>query len=132
MPTPGMLETLAKRVEGACSLDELRMALITFQEEVEHHDDFADDVEGALGQCIDVDNLPTFGCEPPKNLDGVRSWDEDRLLVGSGSFWDLEFVERFQITDHIFFSSASDYYRWKVRAVRRAQSSRWKPDAPRC
>jgi hypothetical protein len=95
MTTPDILETLAKRVETASSLNELYRALIAFQEEVEtHHDDFADDVEGALSQYIDVGRLPTFGGEPPKNMDGVRSWDKDRLLVGNGSFWEWDFVGR--------------------------------------
>src|SRR5271156_6218714 len=91
---PDILDTLAKRVENASSLEELRTALIAFQEEVEsHHDDT--DVEDALREYIDLDHLPTFGGEPPKNLDGVRSWDKDRLLVGAGGeFWYLEFVER--------------------------------------
>ena len=91
---PDILDTLAKRVENASSLEELRTALIAFQEEVEsHHEDT--DVEDALREYIDLDHLPTFGGEPPKNLDGVRSWDKDRLLVGAGGeFWYLEFVER--------------------------------------
>jgi hypothetical protein len=93
--TPDILEVLAKRVEAASNLDELRKALIAFEEEVErHHEEFVDNVEGALIQYIDVHRLPTFGGEPPKNVEGVRSWDKDRLLVGSGSFWHLEIIER--------------------------------------
>jgi hypothetical protein len=95
MTTPDILEIFAKRVETASSLDELYRALIAFQEEVEtHHDDFADDVVGALAQYIDIDHLPTFGGKPPKNMDEVKSWDRDRLLVGTGPFWDWDFVER--------------------------------------
>jgi hypothetical protein len=94
-PSADILETLAERVEAASSLEELRTALIAFEEEVEsHHEEFADDVEGALSQYIDLHRLPTFGGEPPTNMEGVRSWDKDRLLVGTGSFWDLEFVDR--------------------------------------
>jgi hypothetical protein len=82
MRTPDILEILAKRVETASSLDELYRALIAFQEEVEtHHEDFADDVEGALDRYIDIDSLPTFGGEPPKNVDGVRSWDNPELVA---------------------------------------------------
>jgi hypothetical protein len=93
MTTPDILEILAKRVETASTLDELYRALITFEEEVErHHGDT--EVEDALAQYIDLDHLPTFGGEPPKNVDGVRSWDKDRLLVGTGPFWYLDFVER--------------------------------------
>jgi hypothetical protein len=107
MTTPDILETLAKRVETASSLDELYRALIAFQDEVEtHHDDFADDVEGALDRYIDIDRLPTFGDEPPKNMDGVRSWDKDRLLVGTAPFWEWDFVERVEI---------SGFATWKIQ-----------------
>jgi hypothetical protein len=66
-PSADILETLAERVEAASSLEELRTALIAFEEEVEsHHEEFADDVEGALSQYIDLHRLPTFGGEPPR------------------------------------------------------------------
>jgi hypothetical protein len=94
MTTPDILEILAKRVETASSLDELYRALIAFEEEVERHHDGLDYVEDLLRQYVDLDHLPTFGGEPPKNMDGVRSWDKDRLLVGTGPFWYLDFVER--------------------------------------
>jgi hypothetical protein len=95
MTTPHILEILAKRVEAASNLDELRAALIAIEEEVEsHHVDSADDVEGTIALHLDLDHLPTFGGEPPETIEGVLSWDKDRLLVGGGSFWYLDFVER--------------------------------------
>jgi hypothetical protein len=42
---------------------------------------------------IDWSSLPTFGGETPKDLTGIWSWDESRLLVGS-SHRDLEIVPR--------------------------------------
>jgi hypothetical protein len=93
MTTPHILEILANRVKTSSSLDELYRALTAFEDEVErHHEDL--EVEDALAEYIDLDRLPTFGGEPPKNMVGVRSWDEDHLLVGTGPFWILDFVER--------------------------------------
>jgi hypothetical protein len=85
MTTPHILEILAKRVEAASNLDELRAALIAIEEEVEsHHVGSADDVEGTIALHLDLDHLPTFGGEPPETIEGVLSWDKDRLLVGGG------------------------------------------------
>src|SRR5450631_1479391 len=98
MTTLDILEILAKRVETASSLQELYEALTAFEDEVErHHEDL--EVEDALAQYIDINRLPTFGGEPPKNMDGVRSWDKDRLLVGTGPFWYLDFVERVEASE---------------------------------
>jgi hypothetical protein len=98
MTTPDILEILAKRVETASSLQELYEALMAFEDEVErHHEDT--EVEDALAHYIDLDHLPTFGGEPPKNMDGVRSWDKDHLLVGTGPFWYLDFVERAETSE---------------------------------
>jgi hypothetical protein len=95
MTTPHILEILAKRVEAASNLDELRAALIAIEEEVEsYHVDSADDVESTIALYLDLDHLPTFGGEPPENIEDVLSWDKDRLLIGRGSFWYLDFVER--------------------------------------
>ena len=124
MTTPDILEILAKRVETASSLDELYRALIAFEEEVEtHHDDFADDVEGALDQYIDISRLPTFGGEPPKNMDGVRSWDKDRLLIGTGPFWYLEFVERGETSE---FRDVENTMGRRAALARKAYSARLK------
>jgi hypothetical protein len=93
MTTPHILEILANRVKDASSLQQLYEALTAFEDEVElHHEGL--EVEDALAEYIDLDHLPTFGGEPPKNLVGVRSWDKDRLLVGTGPFWYWDFVER--------------------------------------
>jgi hypothetical protein len=93
MTTPHILEILANRVKDASSLQQLYEALTAFEDEVElHHEGL--DVEDALAEYIDLDRLPTFGSEPPKNMVGVRSWDKDHLLVGTGPFWILDFVER--------------------------------------
>lgn len=34
---------------------------------------------------LDWTSLPTFGGEAPSDTEGVWSWDEDRLLVGSSA-----------------------------------------------
>jgi hypothetical protein len=71
--TSHILEILADRVKAAASLQELYEALTAFEEEVElHHEGLG--VEEALVEYIDLDHLPTFGGEPPKNMVGVRSW----------------------------------------------------------
>jgi hypothetical protein len=98
MTTPDILEILATRVETASSLDELYRALVAFEEEVERHHEGLE-VEDALAEYIDLDHLPTFGGEPPKNTVAVRSWDKDRLLVGTGPFWYWDFVERGEASD---------------------------------
>jgi hypothetical protein len=124
MTTPDILEILAKRVETASSLDELYGALVAFEEEVEtHHKDFADDVEGALDQYMDINRLPTFGGEPPKNMDGVRSWDKDRLLVGTGPFWYLDFVERGETSET---RDVENTMRGRAALARKAYSDRLK------
>ena len=38
-------------------------------------------------------DLPTFGGDEPENTDGVWSWDETRLIVGTCSD-DVEIVSR--------------------------------------
>jgi hypothetical protein len=43
---------------------------------------------------IDLTSLPTFGGDEPDDTGGVWSWDENRLLVGDGSFEDWEIVSR--------------------------------------
>jgi hypothetical protein len=124
MTTPDILEILATRVETASSLDELYRALVAFEEEVErHHEDFADDVVGALAQYIDIDRLPTFGGEPPKNMDEVRSWDKDRLLVGTGAFWELDFVERGETSE---FRDVKNTLERRAALARKAYGARLK------
>jgi hypothetical protein len=124
MTTANILEILATRVGTASSLDELYQALVAFQEEVErHHDEFADDVEGALAQYIDVDRLPTFGGEPPKNMVGVRSWDKDRLLVGTGPYWELDFVERGETSE---FRDVENTMARRAALARKAYAARLK------
>jgi 3',5'-cyclic AMP phosphodiesterase CpdA len=124
MTTPEILEILATRVETASSLDELYRALVAFEEEVEHHhEDFADDVVGALAQYIDIDRLPTFGGEPPKNMDEVRSWDKDRLLVGTGAFWELDFVERGETSE---FRDVKNTLERRAALARKAYGARLK------
>jgi hypothetical protein len=121
MTTPHILEILANRVKAAASLQELYQALTAFEEEVErHHEDL--EVEDALAEY--VDRLPTFGGEPPNNVDGVRSWDKDHLLVGTGSFWDLDFVEREEEISE--FHDAENTIKHRAALARKAYSARLK------
>lgn len=41
---------------------------------------------------IDMTSLPTFGGTEPKDTSGVWSWDATRMIVGTGS--DYEIVDR--------------------------------------
>jgi hypothetical protein len=118
MTTPHILEILANRVKDASSLQQLYEALTAFEDEVElHHEGL--EAEDALAEYIHLDHLPTFGGEPPKNMVGVRSWDKDRLLVGTGPFWYWDFVERGE-------ASAKNTFEGRAAVARKAYSARLK------
>ena len=61
----------------------------------------ADEVIVMSGECSeqypgDMDDLPTFGGATPEDTDGVWSWDETHLLVGTCSD-DYEIVARTEV-----------------------------------
>lgn len=41
---------------------------------------------------VDMTSLPTFGGTEPKDTSGIWSWDKTRLIIGTGS--DYEIVDR--------------------------------------
>lgn len=41
---------------------------------------------------VDMTSLPTFGGDEPPSTNGVWSWDESRIIIGTGS--DYEIVGR--------------------------------------
>jgi hypothetical protein len=62
-----------------------------------------------------------FGGEPPKNIEDVLSWDKDRLLIGGGSFWYLDFVERGETSE---FRDVDNTMERRAALARKAYSAR--------
>lgn len=84
------LQTIATQINAASCLASLQDHLLAFEDEVAtNHADFdgAYDIANVMQQYgVDICALPTFGGEPPADTQEVWSWDEDNLLVGTGSF----------------------------------------------
>ena len=79
--------TARNLIDAATNLEDLLDALQTIEAET-------DDVEAL----IDITSLPTYGGECPDNGIGVWSHDEDRLLVGEGSWAECEIIDRAEWT----------------------------------
>jgi hypothetical protein len=92
------LQTIATQIKAASCLASLHDHLMAFEDEVAtNHADYdgAYDLENIMSQNgVDLGTLPTFGGIEPRDTSGVWSWDEDNLLVGTGSFAEWHIVER--------------------------------------
>jgi hypothetical protein len=71
-----LLMTTQDQVNACTTLDEL---LVVLQKMTDSRE-------------VDMTSLPTFGGREPSDTAGVWSWDETRLIVGTGS--DYEIVDR--------------------------------------
>jgi hypothetical protein len=74
--TKGQHMTTQDQVNACTTLDEL---LVVLQKMTDSRE-------------VDMTSLPTFGGREPSDTAGVWSWDETRLIVGTGS--DYEIVDR--------------------------------------
>ena len=68
--------TTQDKVNACATLDELLDVLKSMQDSRE----------------VDMTSLPTFGGVEPKDTSGIWSWDATRLIIGTGS--DYEIVDR--------------------------------------
>ena len=57
-------------------------------------------LSGDLEDC-DWSDLPTFGGDEPEDTMEVWSWDEDNLLIGSGSITEMEIIPRTELRGRI-------------------------------
>lgn len=91
---PKKLDKYASEIKSASTLDELLYALREFEEEIDTDEsNNPTDLDYELRiRGIELPGLPTFGGAEPTDTACIWSWDEDRLLAGTGAFreWQIE------------------------------------------
>ncbi len=78
------VQKLVDAVETASNLDQLYTAILNLDQAPLNSDYDSDEIYSAQ-KSIDWASLPTFGGTEPEDTHEILSWDEERLLVQTGS-----------------------------------------------